>query len=407
MDSNLDADALWTAFYADEVADSELVTLLSHHFQAGRMDPGSDVVELARGQDGEPVLMLHYVNGSLARIEPGPGLAADDVEQIRARIEDTALPSGNLQVGRQVFFSRPEVTGWWRYRDMFQLVPAPADAPRPGFVMAMHPFVVEIAYPATDDHLIRLVRERQRFWELGLLLELLLHGSTHVLGDRKPHHWVLDGSDEGIVTKYLNEGYGLDGFTFITDSFSDMSEIHSMQEIPDDEYYAARGISVDQKMAVPELMEAALDRYFDLAEPERERFLRACYWLQHASQVWDISHTSHYVALINAVEALLPSTESDPCPVCGKDQSKGPTAKFADFLDAYAPAKEFDPPRRELYRVRSKITHGHALLLSDTPRHWGVLEPAEFAEYERSGNTKKVVQVALLNWLLQPETSAA
>ena len=201
MDSNLDADSLWAAFHADEVADSELVTLLSHHFRAGRMDPDSDVVELARGQDSEPVLMLRYVNGSLTRTEPGPGLAAADVKQMRARIEDTVLLSGVLQVGRHVFFSRPEVAGWWRYRDMFQLVPAPADAPRLGFVMAMHPFDVEVAYPATDDHLIRLVRERQRFWELGLLLELLLHGSTHVLGDRKPHHYPLEAPPiTGVVS---------------------------------------------------------------------------------------------------------------------------------------------------------------------------------------------------------------
>ncbi len=405
MENELDAAALWTAFHADEVAEPELVTLLSHHFKSGRMEPGSDVVELANVQDGEPALRLHYVDGSLARIEPGPELATDEVEAIRSKIESAVLPSDKAQVGRQIFFSLPEVAGWWRYRDVFQLVPAPADAPRPGFVMAKHPFVVEIAYPATDDHLVRLVRERLRFWELGLLLELLLRGRTHAHGDRKPHHWVLDGSGDGIVTKYLNEGYSLDGFTLITDSFSDVTDISPIQGVPDEEYYRSGGISVDQKMEVPELMTAALDQYFDLEEPERERFLRACYWLQHSSRVWDISHTAHYVALINAVETLLPTTEVDPCPECGKDRSKGPTAKFAEFLDAYAPSDEFEPPRRELYRIRSKITHGHALLLSDTPRHWGGLEPAEFAEYERSGHAKSVVRMALINWLLQPKES--
>ena len=51
MNHELDAAALWAAFYADEVAESELVTLLSYHFKSGRMEPGSDVVELAKAQD--------------------------------------------------------------------------------------------------------------------------------------------------------------------------------------------------------------------------------------------------------------------------------------------------------------------------------------------------------------------
>jgi len=159
-------------------------------------------------------------------------------------------------------------------------------------------------------------------------------------------------------------------------------------------------------MAVPELMTRALDRYFELKASDRKRFLSACYWLQHASHVWDISHTAHYVALINAIEVLLPSFGGDSCPECGRDRSKGPTAKFAEFPDLYAPSDEAEPRRRELYRIRSKITHRHALLFSDTPRHWGGLEPAEQAEFERSGNTMKMVQRALINWLLDTRTTA-
>ena len=48
MDNELDGAALWAAFYADDVAEPELVTFLSHHFQSGPMDPGSNVVELGR-----------------------------------------------------------------------------------------------------------------------------------------------------------------------------------------------------------------------------------------------------------------------------------------------------------------------------------------------------------------------
>jgi len=392
---------LWEALHGDEVDEPELTTLVSHFFAGGRMEPGADNVELTKeqGSGGEPALILHFHDGVLTDISAGPALTADDVAELCGRIEQSALASDELQVGRKIFFTMPEATGWWRYKDVFQLQPAPPEAPRPGMVMAAHPLVVELAYPKSDDYLVRIVRERFRSWELGLLLNLMLYGDVQAPGDRHPHHWVLDDEGEHLP-KYLNEGYWFPGFEAIAAEFSPTDAVSPMDEIDDPVYYGRIGISVDQRLDVPKSLTELLDRYFSLPSPERMSVLRAAYWLRHARDVWDLSHTAYYLAVINAVEVMLPDPSGERCPTCGLIRGKGPTVLFEEFLDSHAPrTEETEPSRKELYRARSKMSHGRVLLRSDVPRAWGVLEPAEWEERDRSLAARNLAKTAILNWL--------
>jgi hypothetical protein len=128
--------------------------------------------------------------------------------------------------------------------------------------------------------------------------------------------------------------------------------------------------------------------------------LRSALWLHHASAVWDISHTAYYLAIINAVESLTQDiNQGDPCPECGLRRGGGPTAAFEEFLDTFAPkTNEAEPSRKALYRARSRITHGGAILLSDIPSGWATLFRAEWEERDRSGHALELVQTAILNW---------
>jgi len=392
---------LWEALHGDEVDEPELTTLLDNHFAGGRMEPGSDTVELTKepGSRGEAALRLRFMDGILVDVDPGPALTVEDLAQLRALVEDALLRPQGEQVARRIFFSRPEVTGWWRYRDHLQLLPAPPDAPRAGFLMAMHPLVVEFAYPGTGHSLVRLVRQRFRTWELGLLLNLMLYAQVHVHGDRHSHHWVIDPDPE-FQAKYLNEGYHLPGFVVEADSFSSVEGLARMPERPDDTYYTRPGIGSGDVADVPASLSDLLDRYFAMTAPERMRVLRAAYWLRHASDVWDLSHTAYHIAVVNAIEVMLAPGETDPCPTCGMNRAPGPTARFTAFLDTYAPkSDDSEPSRKELYRTRSKASHGHALLLSDVPRTWGGLEPAEWEELDQLRMARQLAQVAIVNWL--------
>ena len=183
---------LWDALHGDEVDEPELTTLLDHHFAGGRMEPGSDTVELTKeqGSGGDAALRLRFMDGVLVDVDPGPALTDGDLAELTSLVKEALLRHQGERVARRIFFSRPEVAGWWRYVKRFQLFPAPPEAARAAFLLAMHPFVVEFTYPGTSHSLVRLVRQRFRTWELGLLLNLLLYAEVSAPGDRHPHHWV-------------------------------------------------------------------------------------------------------------------------------------------------------------------------------------------------------------------------
>jgi hypothetical protein len=269
-------DELWRALHGDDVAEPELTTLLSHYFAGGRMEPGSNAVELTKeqGSRGEAALLLIFEDGVLVDVDPGPALTDGDLEELRQRIERSIVSTEALQIGRKILFTMPPAEGWWRYRDRFQLLPAPPDAPRPKAFIGEHPLIVEFAYPKTDDRLIRFVREGFREWELGLILNLALFGQVTVSGSRHPHHWVL--SDEAPHPPlWLNEGYWIPGFEIAADVFTPTDTIAPMPVIDHRDYYRRQGMSIEQRLDVPDSLTDILDRYFALPRSEQLRVLRA------------------------------------------------------------------------------------------------------------------------------------
>jgi hypothetical protein len=130
------------------------------------------------------------------------------------------------------------------------------------------------------------------------------------------------------------------------------------------------------------------------------RVLRAAYWLHYAACVWELSHTAYHVAVVTAVEAMLSGGKADPCPTCGMDRSPGPTARFTEFLDRFAPkSAETEPSRRVLYRTRSQAAHGHELFPSDMPGSWGTMEPKTWDRLDQAATAKRLAQLAIVNWL--------
>jgi hypothetical protein len=96
-------DELWRALHGDDVAEPELTTLLSHYFAGGRMEPGSNAVELTKeqGSRGEAALLLTFEDGVLVDVDPGPALTDGDLEELRQRIEPpSSRPRRSKSVAR-------------------------------------------------------------------------------------------------------------------------------------------------------------------------------------------------------------------------------------------------------------------------------------------------------------------
>ena len=89
-----------------------------------------------------------------------------------------------------------------------------------------------------------------------------------------------------------------------------------MAVLEPDAYYARTGYSVNQPLDLPNTLEAMFDAYFNLPDIEKERFMRGCYWFQRAINGWADSNSAAFVALVNAVEAMLPPRPKNRCSTC-------------------------------------------------------------------------------------------
>ncbi len=127
--------------------------------------------------------------------------------------------------------------------------------------------------------------------------------------------------------------------------------------------------------------------------------MRACFWFDVAGKCYTISRSAGFAALISSIEALLPPEENRSlCLSCGSSLSKSITQRFVDFLEQMASSTpEAERARRNLYRIRSALLHGGALLHSD---HLGALPgPRLKDEFENMDHAQRLVRLVLANWL--------
>ena len=88
--------------------------------------PGDGAVVYSH--DGRPALALAYsTKGNVTSLAVGRGLRDDDLERLIAAFT-APRPRHVMTV---VIFSDVPALGFWRYRDLFRVLPLPPGAPRP------------------------------------------------------------------------------------------------------------------------------------------------------------------------------------------------------------------------------------------------------------------------------------
>jgi hypothetical protein len=203
--------------------------------------------------------------------------------------------------------------------------------------------------------------EQARRHRRGLELELLLPGlvANHIRSDRTTvHRWAIPpvaGDPPPVRPSILCQvGYYYEGS-------------RGVQDIPPAEYYAGIGVRSSRELDLPATFAAGIETYNQLSQPLRRKFLNSCQWLQHSHTVFFSSKSASYMALVLAVEALMPPPESGKeCETCKRRIGKGPTQRFKEFMAKFAPPGEADSGELGLfYEIRSKLVHGGGLLLSD------------------------------------------
>jgi len=382
---------------ANEVDQSEFEDVIARYFGTA---VASSPETIRYPATAEFALECRYEDGRLADIVAGPALTRPELTRVRQRVEADLLTPTETQVGRVVLFASVPVTGYFRYRDLFQWVPVPAGAPHPPFMMAEHPFLLEFHFRQSPDASIRQVRRAILERELELLAAGLLEFTIRGHGRLVHHHWVLmqDDVTQPWISGYRQEMYTWPGLVLEGGEFTDTRALPQLVAVDPVEYYSRGGIGAERVLEIPATLTDLLERFFRLPRSERERFLRACFWFQHAHTVRPRS--AAFTSMISAVEALMPAVRGAPvCEQCKRPMGVGPTRMFTDFVDDLAPGASATEARKRFYGIRSALSHGGSLLHSDR-RTWSPqMTGAKIEEWEDLGAIWKLVRLVLVNWL--------
>jgi hypothetical protein len=313
-------------------------------------------------------------------------------EQIQIAIDRVLLTPTSSKVWRWTLFSSRPVEGFWRYRDQFQIIPAPSEAPRPAELMADHPFILDFAFDDSVDFMIRNHRCARRASDLTLVLNLLLRQHISSMSNRGRKHWVwvLEGSVP-TATVWAHEGYMIPNLQYLVDDLPIAMEVPPLEEVAAETYYDLRAGYADT-LTIPAQLGRLLDAFTGLTGDDRERFLRACFWYHTASTVWDYSQSLHLTSLVNAIECLASIGAERSMP-------EGPTGLFLAFMQKFAPGRPSKTQLNKIYDVRGEITHGERLLHYDRPSPLVGLDQTSTRDREIGDSASVLCRGALINWL--------
>lgn len=389
---------------ADELAitainQDELVTLLASSFRFGEWHGDKTVVY--RAESGEVALELTYRGSRLVDVDSGPGLSDETREKLREDVAALATARDTV-IWRDVFFNVLPVDGYWRYRDEWQIVPAPSQAPRPDVLIADHPFIVELRVPWHPGRaMLSGTIQGRRAWEVQLILNLVLRGLIKRFSARAPDHtwaYVRDG-DGRLRTEWVQPGYSIADWTYQSPKFTAASGLRPLPEVSDDVYRKHVGIGTDDVFEIPAVLGPLLDANHAVHPEVRDRFLRACYWYERSGAAWNMSVSLGHIAAVNAIETIMPPGAVDRCPECGLNRAPGITRRFHDFVERYAPLVP-QQDRDGIYKLRSSLVHQARVFDIDRPGPWGALVPQDQIQRHTYEAARIVARDAIINWLL-------
>jgi hypothetical protein len=410
--------SIGTELRVGKIDDDELTIILRNVLPRGaQFRPGE--VEYRTAAD-ETVLTLKYRNGKIVGAEAWPAMTPGLEQELCAAI-DVGLAEGAAAICRWTMFSSKPVEGTWRYRDDFQIVPAPPEAPRPTELWAQHPFLVDFIFQTSLNWQIQQHRYARRAADLLLVLNLLLNTRITAPTNRGRKHWVWAPQGSATPVLWAQEGYMIPDFSYIVPDFPD-TDSPRLEQIPADKYHSREGYT--ETLGVPSELTELLDIFGALKSDDRERFLRACYWHHMSSAVWSYSQSLHLISLVNAVECLSSVGPARHTPEGPREMfhafmgrfaprrysaalGLGPTALFKSLMKKFAPGAPGGRVLDTIYKTRSNITHGERLLHFDTARSAAPLSQSSAIDREVGDNAVILCRGALINWLWNQRPAAS
>jgi hypothetical protein len=119
-------------------------------------------------------LKFVYKGGRLTQILPGPSLTPEDITTIKSKVDLELRDPNAFKIATQVLFTHLRVTGSFRYRDTFQILPVPTGSPLGNSLFGGNPFLVQCAFRPSSESSLYTTRRQAQFRKIQLLLNGLL-----------------------------------------------------------------------------------------------------------------------------------------------------------------------------------------------------------------------------------------
>ncbi len=391
------------------VDEHELLSVIQRHYGSARSTPEDDVVF---PNSSSYSLKIRSKDGKLQRIEPGPAFSKEELEALKGKTRTQLVESPGTGVAVCILFSSQPVKGVFCSTSAgIQILPLPPQAPHPNVLIADHPFILEFRIRKSHDGFVTNNRHMRGRLEWSWVLNALLRRRIKCIGHRSKHLWVWwpDGPERTpcqAQIKWAQEYYMIDDFVGLKDDFTGAT-LTEISQVPHNEYYESLYLRSNDFL-VPDSLSRLLDLAAGTSIETRRRFMRAAQWMYVANPLWDHHISSYYISLIAAVESLAFSQASpNPCPTCGKDTSPGPTQRFQDFVERYAPSSDQSERNKKwLYNIRSGLSHGRYLLhVDETPWDWS-LNTTYLKQQDAYSQLSQLVQQVIVNWLVEQSPSS-
>jgi hypothetical protein len=393
-----------------KVDDAELSTLLLHHF--GYADGGAaDGVHFHHPQGQGKVTLIY--KGSKIVTAVGNDLAPRETSVLSEKVFRDLVETPGFTAGRCILLSTYKVTGSFINGEKLRILPVPAVAPNTPdltetetfsqHLKIEYPFVVEFLLRRSTNPFIEIRRLDKSIRKWALLLNAFLECQVSAISRGQARHWIHHNSaDLYDGYTYCREGYRFPGFADIGPGFSPVNEVPPMQTMEFYDYFGNPRQELNPRLRIPRQLPDFLRRFDSLPLEDQEKFLRAAFWFNQASNVWRDSKSGAYLAIISAIETLKPAvTPESKCDKCGAPRGKGLALQFKEFLDSLAPQSGDDSAlRKELYQMRSKLIHGSYLFQADLDVIREI-NPQSVSEWGAYSNCMSLGRRALLGWLME------
>jgi hypothetical protein len=247
---------LWSALAADRVDHFELQRVIQTHFASASQSGSHEIIY--PGGERWALKLVFSKSDALIDIEPGVLLTPELEQDLSEAVAAKLLVNDGLRIFRRVFFADRKVSGSWRYRDWFQILPVPTGWPQLDCLFGDHPLLLEVAVPASSDAAITIVRSERVLREVLLLLNGLLDGSIRGLVARPFYGMWVSTPGEGHNANYLYPGYP-SAAAVPSDEFMECSvpaPVLDLQEV-----FGLLAGAAGEPISIPERLTEMIDRY--------------------------------------------------------------------------------------------------------------------------------------------------